>query len=371
MKDSLLTKSSLLILSAFAAAAYICQYAIIKAASSQRALIWIGCQGVLAAFRLGYWIFNPSFDDPPVSAWEYAELDVAKSETTTLSELICDTIAGKTWQMPTWAFGYLMNTPLQQVLHIARSRRDIDVIPGNAEICALVYLDLMDLLRKRNGFVESYMISNKVRLALYREKREVGADLVVFPFLMTGVPYREYDSTLADAICWIEAVDRLGTRDSDIARDPEVINAAWCDTVSVTEDGKPLHLTYNSELPCEEHCKQKGIHKAHGDLKSLEKRSELWKKLMSHFYRPSSLNNKGKPAVAVKGEAQRYKQVDRPSGADYETGISKVRDYIELRLKASQEDYLWARIQSWLSKKMRGVRADTKTSTGGQQKEPV
>lgn len=52
MKDFLPLKGSLLVLSAFAAAAYTCQYAILKAASSQQALIWIGCQGALAAFRL-------------------------------------------------------------------------------------------------------------------------------------------------------------------------------------------------------------------------------------------------------------------------------------------------------------------------------
>lgn len=85
MKDFLPLKGSLLVLSAFAAAAYTCQYAILKAASSQQALIWIGCQGALAAFRLLYWISNISSDDPPVSALECAELNVTKSKTCTLS----------------------------------------------------------------------------------------------------------------------------------------------------------------------------------------------------------------------------------------------------------------------------------------------
>lgn len=63
-------KLAVLFLSALAAVAYICQYSILKAASSDQALIWIGCQGALAAARLAYWVFDPSFDDSTVTQSE-------------------------------------------------------------------------------------------------------------------------------------------------------------------------------------------------------------------------------------------------------------------------------------------------------------
>lgn len=49
--------------------------------SSTRALIWLGCQGVLAALRLAYWMFDPSFDDSTVMGSEYVRLNVTGSKT--------------------------------------------------------------------------------------------------------------------------------------------------------------------------------------------------------------------------------------------------------------------------------------------------
>lgn len=49
-------------------------------ASSTRALIWLGCQGVLAAARLAYWIFDPSFDDSTVVDSEYVRINVTASK---------------------------------------------------------------------------------------------------------------------------------------------------------------------------------------------------------------------------------------------------------------------------------------------------
>ena len=50
-------------------------------ASSNRALIWLGCQGALAGGRLAYWIFDPSFDDSTVVDSEYVRLNVTGSQT--------------------------------------------------------------------------------------------------------------------------------------------------------------------------------------------------------------------------------------------------------------------------------------------------
>ena len=49
-------------------------------ASSTRALIWLGCQGALAAARLAYWVFDPSFDESTVIDPEYVRLIVTGSE---------------------------------------------------------------------------------------------------------------------------------------------------------------------------------------------------------------------------------------------------------------------------------------------------
>lgn len=91
---------------------------------------------------------------------------------------------------------------------------------------------------------------------------------------MTEMPYCEYDSALADGVCWVETVDMLESRCSEIARDPRTINATWCRIISMTEDGKPLHSSYDIELAHEENCQQKAMHKAHGDLKPLKNGSK-------------------------------------------------------------------------------------------------
>ena len=50
-------------------------------ASGTGALIWLGCQGALAAVRLAYWMIDPSFDDQTVMGSEYVRLNVTGSKT--------------------------------------------------------------------------------------------------------------------------------------------------------------------------------------------------------------------------------------------------------------------------------------------------
>ena len=98
--DSLVLKSGTLFISALAAAAYICQYAILKNASSHQALIWLGCQGVLAGARVAYWIYDPSFDNSVEDHGEYLLLNNIGTEHVTLPELICATIGDKPVTIP-------------------------------------------------------------------------------------------------------------------------------------------------------------------------------------------------------------------------------------------------------------------------------
>lgn len=62
-------------------------------ASSTRALIWLGCQGALAAARLAYWIFDPSFDDTTVTGSEYVRLNVTGSKTYVFGKISSSSLA--------------------------------------------------------------------------------------------------------------------------------------------------------------------------------------------------------------------------------------------------------------------------------------
>ncbi|KAL8894123.1 MAG: hypothetical protein Q9192_004597 [Flavoplaca navasiana] len=165
--DSYITKAMLIALSVYAAIAYICQYAIIKGASSTRALIWLGCQGALAAARLAFWILDPKFDDSATDDSEIVSVNNTESNTLTFPEFICNLDSSETLTIPWWAIHYLLTQPLKKILLAAASRTEQDMIPLDASYYALRTLDLGRLLRRRwidTGDDGAHMMV----LALYR-----------------------------------------------------------------------------------------------------------------------------------------------------------------------------------------------------------
>ena len=357
-------KGSMLLLSAFAATSYLCQYSILKEASSKQALTWIGCQGALAAARLGYWVFNPSFDDPSVATWEVAELNVTGSNKITLSELICNTFAGKAWQMPGWALKYLTTTPLQDILHIAAWRKDTDLIPIDAEICPLFQLDFHRLILRRwvnpdDDAVEFF------RMALYKPKNNNEDELIV-PFVMTQMPYAERNNELEDDVhdeCWVETVWPLGSRGND--QDRAGINVAWCTLVTMTENGRRLHLEYDRQIPCHENCPRKAMFDpVQGDRGFLGDRSRICKWL-AKIADNSSFDRQclggWQTTVVIGGDIQRSKKRDGPVDLDYQRGIRKMREYIEKGIQSPQERDFRSRVRLWLRKK-RNITAEKNKS---------
>lgn len=53
-------KITAFVVSALSAVAYLCQYVILKSASSTRSAIWVGVQGLLALIRISYWMRIPN-----------------------------------------------------------------------------------------------------------------------------------------------------------------------------------------------------------------------------------------------------------------------------------------------------------------------
>lgn len=115
-------KAAIQFASALAAVAYVCQYAIVKSASSRQALIWLGCQGVLAAIRVVYWTLDPSFDDSFANCGEYAMLSNTGSDHVTLTELICATTGDSPVIISAWVLSYFTEHSMRDILRQAASK---------------------------------------------------------------------------------------------------------------------------------------------------------------------------------------------------------------------------------------------------------
>ncbi|KAK3172722.1 hypothetical protein OEA41_006046 [Lepraria neglecta] len=347
-------KGTLIFASVFAATAYICQYTILKAASSMHALIWIGCQAALAAARLAYWIFNPSFDNPSVVVSEFAELNNTASEQVTLPELICNTFAGPSLQIPPFALVYLGTNPLQEILYNAASRsKNADAIPVDAEIVAFLNTDFRRLIERR--WVEGHHDSfEQFRLALCRVKNQA----YPIPLVLVDVPYRNKDGD--EDMCWMEAT--WPSRD----------HHATCTSLAFARDGGRLHLRSTVER-CDENCiwRQRNIsgRNDHRTPQFLDDRSRKiceWLRRLAkaeNFY--IHIQGAWRRTVTVLGEAHRgEKQDKRPEELDYQKGLGEVREYIRKGLQSPPEMDFLDKIRWWLLKKSPGPNHKRMVSEG-------
>ena len=175
---SKILKIGVLLLSAIAATAYICQYSILKVASSKEALIWLGCQGGLAAVRILYWIVDPSFDDPVIADTGYAIINNLRLDHVMLMEIICAAASDTTIEIPWWAWDYLSTKPLQDIIQSAVDRKVGSSIPLDAKYYVFLDVDFMRILRRR-GIEKDYNADYDFRLGLYRLPNATSGELVL------------------------------------------------------------------------------------------------------------------------------------------------------------------------------------------------
>ena len=119
-----------------------------------------------------------------------------------MSELICNfDFSEHPIIIPTWALVYLLTQPLRDLFNSAASRRaERDIIPLNAEICALRHLDIGRIIGRR--WIQDHDDAHHlVVLSLYRDR-----DGSIFPFFMIEA---FYTATLTEPVgeraCFIEA----------------------------------------------------------------------------------------------------------------------------------------------------------------------
>ncbi|KAJ9667282.1 hypothetical protein H2201_002483 [Coniosporium apollinis] len=203
--------------SAFCATAYVCQYAVLKSASSQRALIWIGCQAALAVLRLGFWTINPRFDDPKTEETEYSLMRNDASRRLTFAEFVCASSSEHN-VVPRWVWDYLSTRRLSTILTDALSREwesSTTSSKTKLEYFPLLSLDLSRILKNRFAIQEDEtlrLILNglPLRLGLCRDKARH-----VKPFLLVEARYKlvpsEYSNALTTRWGWLAV-----TADSDM-----------------------------------------------------------------------------------------------------------------------------------------------------------
>lgn len=149
----------------------------------------------------------------------------------TMSELICNFECSEhPLHIPTWALNYILSQPLRDVLHNAATRTETDVIPPDAEFCALRHLDIRRILRRR-WIDEDHDAYHLILLSLYLDRH--GS---VIPFIMIE---GTYTATLTEPVgartCFLEAQWPQRVR--------EMIICSICTMFVIDyESGKRLHL---------------------------------------------------------------------------------------------------------------------------------
>ncbi|KAL8976641.1 MAG: hypothetical protein Q9205_007392 [Flavoplaca limonia] len=329
--DSYITKALLIALSVYAAVAYICQYAIIKGASSTKALIWLGCQGALAAARLAFWILDPKFDDSATGDSEIASVNSTESNTLTFPELICNLDSSETLEIPRWVIHYLLTQPLKEILLAAASRTEQDTIPLNVSYYVLKSLDLGRLLRRRwidTGDDGAHMMV----LALYRT-----TDGEITPFILIDVEYSLVRVPISPLLRFCLAEAQWPPRVSgENVRSPCTLFALKRDS------GTCLHLASppNERRSIhDENCPWSNKYPRYlspNTYKYLGDRSRVCR-FLQRIARDSSFDPKFTPgwanAVHISGsnaKPMRRGLEQQPWILDYHNGIQEVREYLSL-----------------------------------------
>ena len=123
-----------------------------SASSSRQALIWLTCQGVLAAIRVGYWTLDPSFDNSFANCGEYAMLSNTGSDHVTLTEIICATTGGSPVIILAWVLSYFTEHSMRDILRQAcfETARD-EPVPLQSSVHLFVYVDFRRILVRRGS----------------------------------------------------------------------------------------------------------------------------------------------------------------------------------------------------------------------------
>ena len=118
-----------------------------------------------------------------------------------MSELICNfAFSEHPITIPAWALDYLLTQPLRDLFNSAASRAKHDIIPLDAEICALRHLDIGRIIRRR-WIRDNDDAHHLVVLGLYRDRN--GS---VFPFIMIEASHTAtMTEPVGERACFIEA----------------------------------------------------------------------------------------------------------------------------------------------------------------------
>ncbi|KAI9671089.1 MAG: hypothetical protein M1831_005175 [Alyxoria varia] len=138
--DSLFFKASMLSFSALCAVSYVCQYTVLKSADNVHAAAWIGAQGALALFRVIFWMWDPSFDDPNVNNSDYTDVDNDYSGRLTPIAFARNVPPEKSKPIPRWAWDYLQS---HSITAIARQaiEEDAEVVYRTAKQIFILGMD--------------------------------------------------------------------------------------------------------------------------------------------------------------------------------------------------------------------------------------
>jgi len=167
----------------------------------------------MAAIRVGYWILDPSFDDPGTKNSELAEIGNKSTSEVTIRELICASKSGLTVKIDDWALSYLLNHSLHAILKEA-SRRDAhqnvngEPVPLEAKVSVLKHIDFKRIIRLRGQREATSPQGTDDRhqwsLGLYTLDGKK-----IYPFILIEMPYKMpsiwENRKYVEAYCWVEA----------------------------------------------------------------------------------------------------------------------------------------------------------------------
>lgn len=149
-----------------------------------------------------------------------------------MSELICNLQSGKDpVQIPAWTLDYLLTQPLRDILHSAAFRKEHDIVPVDAETCALPRLDIKRILLRR--WIISEYPTHPIILSFYLSKS--GS---VIPFIMVDA---EYSAMLPAPPCTKHCIIE-GQWPHQVSEETDAIRAICTKCVFDKESGKRVHL---------------------------------------------------------------------------------------------------------------------------------
>ncbi|OCK84624.1 hypothetical protein K432DRAFT_288521 [Lepidopterella palustris CBS 459.81] len=362
-----------LAVSAFCAVAYICQYAVLKTASSSKAFIWIGSHAALALIRVALWTWNPSFDDPKTEQTEYALVSNNASATLTFGEFICAS-SGRNINLNMRVWEFLASYSIYEILRYALELEWNQPLEQEHKTIPLLFMDLGRILRNRSSPIERKELDTildglPLRLGFRKSKQNY-----VRSFLMTETSYKLVPSEFSHAFttrwCWVE-----------ITRENNNFGFKPCRGYAVKEDGEPVHLRGPIDchkrcspgekvipglVSCGSGCSWKNASQNHLDdidLQRLEDKTKRISQLADFLHKRSVTPPKSsQPDVYLtatpgtttrKGiycdPAHRYSGTLSDKGFGFDEGIVRVAHYIEQGISSNsiQSRSIWKTCCSW------------------------